>query len=58
MTVNQPEKQGYKAAHDTEFEGKKANHPYVWYIGLTTLLFLFLVGIAYLAATNGWVPTR
>jgi hypothetical protein len=49
---------GYKAEHDPEFEGKKAQHPYVWYIGLVTALFLFLVLMAYLAWTNGWIPQR
>jgi hypothetical protein len=48
----------YQPRHDTEFEGKKANHPYVWYIGLTLVLFLFLIGAAWLALNNGWLPTR
>ncbi len=48
----------YQVEHEREFEGKKANHPYVWYIGLTLGLLLFLVLMAYLAWTNGWIPQR
>jgi hypothetical protein len=48
----------YQVRHDTEFEGKKSNHPYVWYLVITSGLFGFLILMAYLAWTNGWVPTR
>ena len=58
MSSDSKEKAGWQAQHDSEFEGKKVNHPYVWYIGLTTGLFLFLVLMGWLAWTNGWVPQR
>jgi len=34
------------------------NHPYLIYILLTGALFLFLLGIGYLALDQGWVPHR
>jgi hypothetical protein len=51
-------KSGYKVQHDPEFEGDKMHHPYVWYVGGTLVLFLFLVAIAWLALDNGWIPQR
>jgi hypothetical protein len=49
---------GYKPEYEPEFEGKKGNHPYVWYLVLMTALLGFLVLMAYLAWTNGWIPQR
>jgi hypothetical protein len=51
-------KPGYKVQHDPEFEGGGWKHPYVWYIGLTLALFVFLVVIAWLALSNDWIPKR
>ncbi len=44
--------------HETEHQGPIWKHPYMIYVGLTMVLFLFLVVMAYLAWTNGWIPNR
>ncbi len=33
-------------------------HPFVLYIVGTVLLFLFLLGMGYLAIENDWIPKR
>lgn len=43
---------------EVEHNGPIWTHPYMLYIGLTTLLFGALVLIAWLAWTNGWIPSR
>jgi hypothetical protein len=44
--------------HEAEFTGSAWKNPYVLYIGLMVALFGFLVLMAYLAWTNGWIPNR
>ncbi len=39
-------------------EGLGAKHPYLIYLGLTVVLFGFLILMAYLALSNGWLPDR
>jgi hypothetical protein len=55
---DQESKNGYEARHDPEFEGDKMSHPYVWYVGGTLVLFIFLVAMAWMALENGWIPRR
>lgn len=43
---------------ETEHSGPIWTHPYLIYVGLTAVLFLFLVVMAYLALSNGWIPNR
>ena len=44
--------------HEAEFTGSGWKNPYVLYIILTTVLFLFLVLMGYLALQNDWIPHR
>jgi hypothetical protein len=43
---------------ENEHEGPLWKHPYFLYIILTAVLFLLLVGTAWLAIANGWIPHR
>jgi hypothetical protein len=43
---------------EKEHQGSVWSHPYMIYILLTILLFLLLIGAAYLAWENGWIPNR
>lgn len=43
---------------EKEHSGSIWTHPYMIYIYLTVFLFLILVGVGYLAWTNGWIPNR
>jgi hypothetical protein len=43
---------------EDEHVGPIWKHPYFLYILLTLVLFLFLVGMPWLAWTNGWIPNR
>lgn len=45
-------------APEPEWEGSWWKHPYILYILLTAVLFLFLVGMGWLAWTQGWIPNR
>ena len=47
-----------KTAHEKEFKGPAWKHPYVIYVVLTVLLFLFLVVMAKIARENDWIPNR
>jgi hypothetical protein len=41
-----------------EHEGSIWKHPYLIYILLTIVLFFILLGIGWLAWTQGWIPSR
>jgi hypothetical protein len=43
---------------EPEHQGSLWTHPYMVYIWLTLVLFLFLVFVGYLGYTNGWIPDR
>jgi hypothetical protein len=43
---------------EAEHQGSIWKHPYMVYVFLTAGLFIFLVVMAYLAITNGWLPNR
>ena len=44
--------------HEEQFSMPGWKNPYVVYVVLTTLLFLFLLVMGYLAWTNDWLPKR
>lgn len=41
-----------------EFDGPAWKHPYMLYCLLVVLLFIFLLGMAYMAIENDWIPSR
>lgn len=43
---------------EPDWKGSGWKHPYVIYIVLTIALFAFLIGMGWLAWTQGWIPTR
>lgn len=43
---------------EEEFSGPAWKHPYMLYILLVVLLFIFLLGMAYMAVQNDWIPKR
>ena len=43
---------------EEEHTGPIWKHPYMIYVSLTAALFLFLLFAAWLAWTNGWIPSR
>jgi len=54
MTTNhRPEKK-----HEEEHRGSILKHPYMIYIGLTILLFTFLIVMTLIASSQGWIPNR
>ncbi len=44
--------------HEEEHTGSIWKHPYMIYVILTAILFIFLLGISWLALSNGWIPNR
>lgn len=47
-----------KLAPEPEWKGSKYSHPYLIYVVLTVVLFVFLVVMGGLAWTQGWIPNR
>jgi hypothetical protein len=47
-----------KQNREPEFSGPAWKHPYMLYCLLTVLLFIFLLGMAYMAIQNDWIPSR
>lgn len=45
-------------AHEPEWRHSGWKHPYVIYILLTGVLFLFLILMGWIAYHNGWIPNR
>jgi len=43
---------------EKEHEGPIWKHPYFIYVLLTLALFVFLLIMAWVALSNGWIPTR
>lgn len=43
---------------EKEFAGPAWKHPYMIYVWLTVVLFLFLLVMGYLAKQNDWIPDR
>jgi hypothetical protein len=43
---------------EAEHVGSIWKHPYMVYIVLTLILFIFIVVMGYLAISNGWIPSR
>lgn len=43
---------------EPEWTGSGWKHPYVIYIILMAFLFLCILGIGWLAWTQGWIPNR
>jgi hypothetical protein len=43
---------------EQEHEGPLWKHPYLAYILLTLVLFIFLLIIGWLALDQGWIPSR
>lgn len=39
-------------------EGLGKRHPYLWYLAIVGVLFVFLIIMGYLAVSNGWLPDR
>jgi len=39
-------------------EGLGKRHPYLWYLAIVGVLFVFLLITGYLAVSNGWLPDR
>ncbi len=39
-------------------EGLGKRHPYLWYLAIVGVLFVFLLIMGYLAISNGWLPDR
>lgn len=44
--------------NEEEHQGPIWKHPYLLYVLLTVVLFLFLLGMGWLALENGWIPNR
>jgi len=53
-----PEPQSPPPKYEPQFTVPGWKNPYVIYIALTLLLFLFLVLLGYVAWTQGWIPSR
>ncbi len=47
-----------KSKTEPEFEGPAWKHPYMLYCLATVLLFIFLMGMGYMAIQNDWIPSR
>lgn len=43
---------------EPEHQGPAWKHPYAIYIVLTIVLFLFIVGMGWIALENDWIPKR
>lgn len=43
---------------EPEHEGPIWKHPYMVYVMLNVVLFVFLLIAAYVAWTSGWIPER
>ena len=43
---------------EKEHHGSIWMHPYMLYIVLTIVLFIFLLFMGWVAFTNGWIPNR
>ena len=43
---------------EPEWTGSVWKHPYLMYVWITMLLFGFLLFMAWLASTQGWIPER
>jgi p-aminobenzoyl-glutamate transporter AbgT len=43
---------------EIEHEGTIWKHPYMVYIVLTVVLFIFLLVIAWMAYSGGWIPNK
>jgi hypothetical protein len=43
---------------EKENDGSLKKHPYLLYVGLVVLLFLFLILMGGLALQNDWLPSR
>lgn len=43
---------------EPEHQGSIWTHPYMVYVVLTMVIFLFLVVLGALALKNGWLPNR
>ena len=54
MTTNAGNPQRVEAEH----QGPIWKHPYMAYVLLTAVLFVFLLGMGWLAWSNGWIPNR
>jgi prolipoprotein diacylglyceryltransferase len=44
--------------HEEEWTGPIWRHPYFLYVIMTTLLFLFLIVMGWLATQCDWIPNR
>ena len=44
--------------HEPEWRASAWTHPYLLYSAGVLLLFVFLLGMGYLAIHNGWIPDR
>ncbi len=44
--------------NEEEHAGSIWKHPYMLYILLTTVLFVFLLAIGFIAWDQGWIPNR
>lgn len=49
---------GVNQKSEPEYEGSVWKHPYMFYIFGTILLFIFLLGMGYMAIQNDWIPSR
>jgi|GEM_PF-4012062 len=47
-----------KSYVEPEFVGPAWKHPFVLYSLATVLLFIFLLGMGYMAIQNDWIPSR
>lgn len=47
-----------RLAPEPEYRGSVWKHPYMLYVLLTMVLFVFLVVMAWLAISNDWLPKR
>ncbi len=52
------EKDPKPLAPEVEHKGSIWTHPYMIYVLLTTVLFVLLGFMAWLAWTNGWIPNN
>ena len=43
---------------EKDWNGPAWKHPYVAYLGIVVVLFVFLGLMAYLAIENDWIPKR
>ena len=43
---------------EPEHQGSVWSHPYMLYVVLTAVIFIFLLVMGWLALSNGWIPSR